>query len=434
MPANALSALERALLGYIGAHQERLVELLATLVRFRTDNPPGGNEGPAQEWMAERLRRLGAQVDVFDVLPGRPDVVGVFRGSGGGRSLVLNGHIDVAEVRQADAWRHDPFEPVIEGRLLYGRGSSDMKSALAAYLYVLEALADLGVSLRGDVIVQSVMGEEAAEPGTKAAAERYRADFAIVGEATRARSLVATVGVLSGRITICSPYTLHLHARRLALHAGGGLEGANAIEKMSLRIIPALADLEREWAVFKRHPLIPPAQTLINVYSIGGGGNPGFMPDRCWADFVVLYLPGEDREQVRAEIEEQVRRAAQVDGWLRKYPPAVQWDGLERGMEWPPADLDVEHDGVRTLMSVYRQLRGEDLQVGGRGAITDAGWLALNGTPAVVYGPGDFYWIHRVDERIDLDDVLAYAQVLGVFLLRWCGISGRGRARSGPRR
>jgi len=423
MTGTAHTSLEKALLDCIDRRQQRLVDLLAALVRFRTDNPPGGNEGPAQEWMATQLRRLGAEVDAFDVLPGRPDVVGVLRGSGGGRSLVLNGHIDVAEVRQPEAWRHDPFEPVIEGRLLYGRGSSDMKSALAAYLFVLEALADMGVRLRGDVVVQSVMGEEASEPGTKVAAERYRADFAIVGEATRARGLVATVGVTSGRVTIRSPYTLHLHARRLALHAGGGLQGANAIEKMAQRIIPALADLEREWAVFKRHPVIPPAQTLINVYSISGGGNPGFLPDECRADFVVLYLPGEEKRQVQAEIEDQVLRAAQVDGWLRKYPPSVQWEGLERAMEWPPADLDLGHEAVRLLMSTYRELRGEELQVGGRGAITDAGWLAVNGTPAVVYGPGDFYWIHRVDERVDLDDVLTYAKVLGLFLTRWCGVA-----------
>ncbi|MFQ5880447.1 MAG: ArgE/DapE family deacylase [Dehalococcoidia bacterium] len=418
-----LTALEKEIAGRMDAQQERLIDLLATLVRFPTDNPPGHNEGPAQEWMAQRMRQLGAAVDVFDALPGRPDVVGTVRGAGGGPSVILNGHIDVAEVRQPDAWQRPPFQPVIEGRLMYGRGTSDMKSALAAYLFALEQLQALGMKLRGDVIVQSVMGEEAAEPGTRVAAQRYRADFAIVGEATQTRQMVATVGVLTGRITIQSPYTLHLHARRLALHAGGGVEGANAIEKMSLRIIPALNDLEREWAVFKRHPLIPPAQTLINVFQVAGGGNPGFMPDQCSADLVMLYLPGEEKEAVQREVEDQVRRAAEADGWLRKYPPRIQWGHSEHLLEWPPADLDVGHGAVQALMASHHLVQGQEPQVGGRGAITDAGWLAVNGTAAVVYGPGDFYWIHRLDERVNLDDVLSYAKVLGVFLTRWCGVA-----------
>lgn len=128
----AAATLERELLKRMDAQQERLVDLLATLVRFPTDNPPGHNEGPAQEWMAQRLREVGAGVDVFAVLPGRPDVVGTLGGAGGGPSLILNGHIDVAEVRQREAWQRDPFAPVIEGRTMYGRGASDMKSALAA--------------------------------------------------------------------------------------------------------------------------------------------------------------------------------------------------------------------------------------------------------------------------------------------------------------
>jgi len=417
--------LEQRVLGAVEAAQSDVVRLLAELVRFETDNPPGGNEGPAQRWMAERMRQLDLEVDLFDALPGRPNAVGILKGSGGGHSLILNGHMDVAEVRQRGAWRRDPFEPVVEGRTMYGRGTSDMKSALAAYLFVLQQLHAAGVRLRGDVIIESVMGEEAGEPGTRSCTERgYRADFAIVGEATRARQVLAAVGTMNLRITIKSPYTLHLHARRLALHAGGGLEGANCLEKMATRIVPALNELEREWAVFKRHPVIPPAQTLINPFAIRGGGNPFFMPDECELHVIVVYLPNESRDEVRQQVEEQIRRAAELDPWLRKYPPELEWQPAEYPIAFLPSDVDPGHPGVGTLLEAGREALREPVEVGGgRGAICDSGWIAEGGTPTVVWGPGDIYWAHRVDERVNLDDVVAYARALALFLLRWCGVA-----------
>ncbi|MBI4240379.1 MAG: ArgE/DapE family deacylase [Candidatus Rokubacteria bacterium] len=421
----AVMTLEQRVLGAVEAAQSDVVRLLAELVRFETDNPPGGNEGPAQRWMAERMRQLDLEVDLFDALPGRPNAVGVLKGTGGGHSLILNGHMDVAEVRQRETWRRDPFEPIVEGRTMYGRGTSDMKSALAAYLFVLQQLHAAGVRLRGDVIIESVMGEEAGEPGTRSCTERgYRADFAIVGEATRARQVLAAVGTMNLRITIKSPYTLHLHARRLALHAGGGLEGANCLEKMATRIVPALNELEREWAVFKRHPVIPPAQTLINPFAIRGGGNPFFMPDECALHVIVVYLPNESRDEVRQQVEEQIRRAAELDPWLRKYPPELEWQPAEYPIAFLPSDVDPGHPGVRTLLEAGREALGEPVEVGGgRGAICDSGWIAEGGTPTVVWGPGDIYWAHRVDERVNLDDVVAYARALALFLLRWCGVA-----------
>jgi acetylornithine deacetylase len=400
-----MMGIEQEVLAALGANKERLFEILKTLIRFPTENPPG-NEAPAQQWMAEKLREADAEVDTFDALPGRPNVVGVLRGMGGGRSIILNGHMDVVEARQRESWQYDPFDPVVEEGFMFGRGASDMKSGLAAYLFVLEILKQSGIRLKGDVIVQSVIGEEAAEPGTKAAAERFRGDFAIVGEGTRSRQIVASVGTLTAKITIKSPYTLHLHARRLALHAGGGLEGANAIEKMALRIIPALNDLEREWAVFKKHWAIPPAQTLINPFLVQGGGSAGYLPDECTLYVIVLYLPTEQPEDVQREVEEQILRAAELDGWLRRYPPRVEWNPSEQPWIFPSSDLDMNHSGVKDLSQVIEEVAGCKAEYGGRGGITDAGWFPINGTPSVVYGPGDVYWAHRMDERVNMDDVL----------------------------
>lgn len=412
---------EQLLLNAIEENQDQLYETLKTLIRFPTENPPG-NEAPAQQWISEKLEKISDKIDVFEVLPGRSNVVGIVKGGGGGRSVILNGHVDVVEAKKREAWKHDPFDPVEADGYIWGRGASDMKSAMAGYLYVMEALNKTGTRLKGDVIFQSVVGEEEAEPGTRMAAERYPADFAIVGEGTRAKQIVASVGTMTVRVTIKSPYTLHLHARRQAIHAGGGLEGANAIEKMALRIIPALNDLEKEWAVFKKYWGIPPGQTLINPFLIQGGDDAGYLPDECSLVAVVVYLPDEDPDRVKQEVEGQIRRAADLDGWLRKHPPQIEWNPPDQQWAFPSSDLEVHHPGVQHLGKAIEDVAGCEAEFGGRGGITDAGWFPANGTPSVVYGPGDVSFAHRVDERVLKEDVLLFAKVIGLFLLRWCEV------------
>lgn len=130
--------------------KEKVYGILKTLIRFRTPNPPGGNEKEAREWIASRLEKLGVKVDVFDALPDRPNVVGVLKGVGAGKSVILNGHIDVCEDRLIDRWHHDPYDPYIEEGFLFGKGSSDMKGALATFLFVVECIQRLGHRFNGE--------------------------------------------------------------------------------------------------------------------------------------------------------------------------------------------------------------------------------------------------------------------------------------------
>ena len=422
--AAALTELERQLLTTIEAREEELFQRLEALVRFRTPNPPGGNEREAQDWIESLLTELGLEVDRWDAVPGRPNVVGTRRGAGGGPTVVLNGHIDVCEDRLLEEWSSDPYDPVREGRDLIGRGSSDMKSATASFLFVLEVLASHGVRLRGDVYFQSVIGEEAGEPGTRSAIERgYGGDFAIVGESSRGKGLVASIGVMNCRVTIESPSTLHLVHRKLTINAGGGLEGANCIEKTATRILPALNDLEREWAVFKSHELVPPGACNINLFRIEGGANTFILPDRCIAYFTVTYLPNERKEDVVADVEQRVRAAAALDPWLEKHPPRVDWDPPEYPIEFAPADVEVEADPVRLLREAIEVATGQEAVIGGRGGITDAGWFHRAGVPSVVFGPGDVNYAHAVDERVHLDEVVNHCKATVLFLLRYCGLA-----------
>ena len=415
-----------ALLKKLEAKREDLYQVLMTLIRFRTPNPPGGNEGEAQRWMSGQLETLGMKVETFDALPGRPNVVGVLNGMGSGKSVILNGHIDVCEDRLIEKWKRSPYDPHIESGALFGKGSADMKGALASFLFVLGCAQELGIRFQGDITMESVIGEEMGEPGTKRCVEKgYRADFAIVGEsAVGATVLFAAVGLTTARLTIESPYTLHLQERRFFKHAGGGREGANCIEKMATVIIPALNDLESSWAVHKKHPLMPPGQAMINVFGITGGGNIFFIPDRSVIEFVVYYLPGEKKTAVQQEVEDKIRRASQADEWLRKYPPTIQWEPEPETYQFIPSDLDTGEPGVKTLMECYHQATGKELSTGGRGVIVDSGWFSAAGIPVATYGPGDAYWAHRIDERVTLEALNDYCRTLALFLCRWCGLVG----------
>jgi acetylornithine deacetylase len=227
--------------------------------------------------------------------------------------------------------------------------------------------------------------------------------------------------VVNCRITIESPYTLHLVARKFTINAGGNLEGANCIEKMALRILSALVDLERQWAVFKTHLLVPPGACNINVFRFEGGANTFILPDRCTAYVTVTYLPNESKEAVIAEVEQQIARAAELDPWLRKYPPKVEWGPAEYPVEFAAADIDLDSAPVRLLADAVRAATGQEPVMGGRGGITDAGWFYRAGVPAVVFGPGDVTYAHRIDERVHLDDVLNHCKATALFLLRYCG-------------
>jgi acetylornithine deacetylase/succinyl-diaminopimelate desuccinylase family protein len=420
--SSGLTPFEQTLLAEIESNEQHLFETLTQLIRFRTPNPPGGNETEAQDWVEQRMRSIGLEVDRWDALPGRPNVVGVLRGDGDGPKVALNGHIDVCEDRLLEEWSSDPYDPVIDGRDMIGRGATDMKCANASFLVALEALAKQGVRLKGDVILQSVIGEEAGEPGTRSAIERgYGGDFAIVGESSLGRDLVACIGVMNCKITVESPYTLHLVARKFTINAGGGLEGGNCVEKMAFRILPALADLEREWAVFKTHELVPPGACNINVFRIEGGANTFILPDRCDAYVTVTYLPHEKKEDVIQEVERQIARAAELDSWLQKYPPRVEWGPSEYPIEFAASDFDPESTPVRQLADAIRLASGNEPVMGGRGGITDAGWFHRAGVPAVVFGPGDVNYAHRVDERVHLDDVVNHCKATALFVARFCG-------------
>jgi len=406
------------------------LEILERLIAFETPCPPGRNTGPLQEFLAGRLRSLGADVRTIPLYPGDPQIVALLAGRGGGRSLLLNGHVDVASTMPGEPWTAPPFHPVRRDGRLYGRGATDMKGGIAAALVALEAVVAALGRPRGDVVTQLVTGEEMGEAGTLTAIEHTPpADLAVVLEPSSGEVSVGQGGVVTGWITIQSPQTFHDAMRGRMIHAGGGVHAASAVEKMMV-VLQALQALERHWAVMKSHPGFPPGTTTINPAAIEGGRHPAFIADRCALWVTVHFYPGETMEGVTREIEETVRAAASADPWLRDHPPVFRWGGRsmieDRGEVFPAFATPIDHPGTVLVAQAHADVSGTAPSYRRSGGVCDAGWLAERGIPVVVYGPGGWGQAHAVDEFVALDDLVRCARVYARVIAAWCGAGEEG--------
>lgn len=418
----------------VAAGRDDLLTLASDLISFPTVSPPGRNTADAQDYLSGVLTGIGFEIDRFDVYPGDPDVVGRLPGiqRAACSSLMFNGHIDVADVEPRSAWRGSPFEASVEAGRLYGRGAADMKGPIAAALHAIRTIRQLDIPLGGDLLFESVIGEEQGEAGTLACVERgYQADFAIVPEPTDL-VIAGQGGVITGWIELQSPETLHDGVRARTIHAGGGLFGASAIEKM-VKIIQGLQELERHWAVTKQYRGFAPGSTTINPAVIEGGRHPAFIADRCALWVTVHFYPDETWEDVTAEIEDHLLRVAASDLWLRANPPRFRWGGRsmieDRGEIFPAVPYPSDQPGVQGLALAHRQVTGAEAECAMWPSVSDAGWLASAGIPTVIYGPGRLEQAHTIDEWVEIDDLVRAAQVYAEFIVQWCNrprLSGPG--------
>ncbi|GMK40613.1 N-formyl-4-amino-5-aminomethyl-2-methylpyrimidine deformylase [Paenibacillus sp. CCS19] len=411
--------------------KDELFALLAELIAFPTVSPPARNTMLAQQFLKEQLEASGFETELWEVYPGDPNVTAVRRGTERDkyRSLLLNGHMDVAEVGDSREWQIDPFQLTLKDGRAYGRGTADMKGGLAALLFAVKLLTEAGVELKGDLLFHSVIGEEAGEAGTRACMERgYTADCAIVAD-TSAMAIQGQGGVITGWVTVQSPVTHHDGMRSRMIHAGGGIEGASAIEKMA-KLITGLQELERHWAVTKSYPGFPPGSNTINPAVIEGGRHAAFIADKCSLWITVHFYPDEDYESVAAEIEEHLLRVAAGDTWLRHNPPTFRWGGRsmieERGEIFPSLELDKDSEAFHALFASHQQVRGVAPEAGMSPTVTDAGWIGRAGIPTFIYGPGELKHAHAVNESTDIQELLDYTKVMIGFIADWCNRTRNG--------
>ena len=428
---------------YVDEHLDDLVGLVRDLVRFDTvsvDLAPGSDhreneEGALQELVGGVLADLGADVDQWEPDPaslrdhpmmppwhhweGRPITVGTLPGQGGGRSLIVNGHIDVVSPGDLDRWTSPPFAAEVRDGRIYGRGAVDMKGGVASALFALRALTEVGVRLRGDVIFQAVPDEETCAMGTVAAIERgYRADAGLVPEPTLLNLWIATRGLLHGSFEVPGR-SAHAEVNQAPWEEGGGV---NAIER-AVPLLAALGELSEDWRARddKRHPLLgtPQAQPTI----VNGGAFISNVPEALTVHLNATYLPGDaddagygsvPRREIVAAVEDRAGR----DGWLRANPVRWTW-----ATDYPPSEIAPDEDIVATASAVAAEIGLEGRPEGIDTTYDGALLTRLAGVPSPAFGPGDLGRAHAPDEWIGIEELRQGARAYVRALTRWCGVA-----------
>lgn len=388
-----------------------------------------GQEHTAQDFMHRALTERGYAMDrwTIDVAeiethPGFSpvavdyanaiNVVGTHRPKEGrGRSLILNGHIDVVPTGPRDMWARPPFEPWIDGDWLYGRGSADMKAGLAANIFAMDALKRLGYQPGATVHLQSVTEEECTGNGALSCLVRgYRADAALIPEPVDEKLVRANAGVIWFRV----------HVRGHPVHVREAGSGANAIEA-AFRLIQALRGLEAEWNA--RRKGVPHFEGLehpinLNIGKIAGGDWASSVPAWCSFDCRIAIYPGVDPRQATREIEDCLRTASRKDAFLANNPPEVEYNGfMARGYV-----LEPESAAEATLTRAHARIFRRELEDLVSPAYLDARVFVLYGeTPCLVYGPRSEN-IHGFDERVSLTSVRQVTAAIALFIAEWCGL------------
>ncbi|MDQ0411991.1 MULTISPECIES: peptidase [Mesobacillus] len=388
-----------------------------------------GEESKAQAVVIEKCRELGLEMDIWEIggdglashpafcsdrsnFKGTPNAVGIMRGTGGGKSMILNGHIDVVPAGDSNDWHRDPYSGYIESGKLYGRGSTDMKGGTASLLMAIEAIKNTGIKLKGDVIFQSVIEEESGGAGSLAAVLRgYKAEAAIIPEPTNMKLFPKQQGSMWFRIAV----------KGKGAHGGTSYEGINAIEKAML-VIDRLRTLEKERNERITDPFFDhiPIPIPINIGKLHAGDWPSSVPDLAIIEGRMGVAPNETQEEAKREMAEALSDVSVMDAWLRIHKPKLDWFGAS----WVPGDLDPEHELVRVLSESYTAVKIQKPFIEASPWATDGGILSkIGGIPVVVFGPGVTEMAHQANEYIKLEDVFDSAEIIALTLLKWCEIS-----------
>lgn len=407
-------------------NKSQMIEYLQEIIRFPSVL---GEEKDAQIYYSKLLNKLDFDVDIWEPTPedmninpnfmpsrddykGSPNVVGTLKGIGGGRSILLNGHIDVVPAGGND-WNDSAWSGKFEEGRVYGRGANDMKGGLIANLMAVKAIVDSGIRLKGDVILESVIGEETGGAGTLSAISRgYKADAAIVPEPTDLRLCPVSMGVIWFRIII----------KGFAAHAATSYLGVNAISKASI-IIQKIDEYESKMIKEKKHELYShhPSPFSINIGIIKGGVFPTSVPDEVIMEARMSFSPDDKIEDVKKALEEAVFEAAKSDSWLSEHLPVIEWYGfcLDSG------SVNKDHDIIKTIKDNYREIKGIDPEIIGTPWGTDAGALIRYGnTPTIVIGPGPGGMAHKANEYVDIEMMIDTIKIFACTILDWCGYEG----------
>lgn len=423
--------LQISLLDAVEAAFDAQTEFLASLTAFPSTR---GKEQGAQAFMAEHLADRGYAVDRWKIdldeikgLPGFSPVLGPYEDAvnvvgshrshtGKGRSLILNGHIDVVPEGPLDMWDSPPFEPRVADGWMYGRGAGDMKAGLASNLFALDALRRLGLAPAADVFYQSVVEEECTGNGALACLARgYRADAALIPEPFSETLVTAQLGVI----------WFQVHLKGLPTHVAFAGQGANAIEA-AIPLIAALHEMETRWnRPDNRSPDYAHSDHALNlnIGKIEGGDWTSSVPAWCVFDVRMAVFPGQSIDAAKVEIEAVLMDAARANAFLKNALPEIVYHGFHAEGYALSADTSAAAaQAIGALDAAHGAVTGGALDRVAITATTDARFFGLYAdTPALVYGP-HAEAIHGFNERVDLESMRRVTQATALFIADWCGV------------
>jgi len=419
-----MADLRQQIASAVEASRDDLVSFIQTLVQ----SPSLANdEGPVQNIIQDKLESLGLDTEKilvrFDKLKDHPgfsddgfspdsrvNVMGQWHNDGGGRSLILNGHVDVVPTGPENLWNKSPWSGSVKNGRIYGRGSCDMKAGLGAGIFAVQVLQSIGFKPDGNIMIQSVVGEESGGCGTLTnIVKGYSADAAVILEPTSLKICPIQSGALTFRLTIPGRAT----------HAAMRWDGVSAIEKFNL-IHQSIIKFEKERhdsfnvTYFESRDRVAP----INIGTIKGGEWHSTVPESVVAEGRFGVFPSETTRNARDAFEDHVSEISNNDPWLKDNPPVVEWfEG-----QFESGQTDPEHPVIDKLMASHLTATGYAPIIEGVTYGSDLRLFTNHAhIPAVLFGPGDVRLAHAANEFVEIKEVLTSVKVVANMIVNWCG-------------
>lgn len=373
--------------------EDQIVEVLQELIRIPSRNPPG-EEKKCAEYIADKMREWGFFAELVpEPFCHRPQVVVKLKGSEEQPKLILNGHLDVVPEGNIEEWRFDPFAGTSEDGMIYGRGSCDAKGCIVSMMFAAKTIKESGTKLKGDLILQFVVGEETGEPGTKCLLlnKGIRGDWAIVVEPTDLKVATATKGLV----------WFHLTIKGKAAHASTPELGINAVDKAT-KLITALKTHDRKLSK-RKHQLL--GRAICSVTMIQGGTKENMIPESCRLAVDRRFIPGETVGTIENELKSVLSE-------LREKDPEFECK-LERKMVYESSEIPQDSTIARVLANFSTEIIGVAPEPYGELGSTDAR-VFINDAhiPAVTWGPGNPSKAHAIDECIPISQVVDATKIL----------------------
>lgn len=417
------SSLLNSITTAVAARRDNIINELSDLV---ASDSTLGNEAEAQSIikgvfaeLCSEVKEVVIDLDKLEGLPGfsppvtrethgRVNIVGLHKPREvKGKSLILNGHMDVVPAGVEHLWKRPPFQPYVEGDWLYGRGSGDMKAGIVAYCNALAALKDLGYQPAAEVILQSVIEEECTGNGALACLEAgYQADAAVIPEPFGQSCLVAQLGVMWFQLKLTGK----------PAHVLDTSNGSNVFDALFL-VVDKLKALEAEWNKHEhRHHCYSDHDHPINfnLGKVNGGDWASTVACYCEADFRVGFYPGMDLQEVQDTLQKTVESA--------DLPADIEVELCYTGFQAEGCEISEDAPVIKSIKAAHQLVANQDCENLAVTCTTDCRFFQLYGnTPATCYGPIAEN-IHGFNERVSIDSTVEVAQVLAVFIANWCGL------------